>query len=84
MIRLSDERSMTLADVLPPATLTFLRDPGVPELVVFRFIEHVFTVDLEPLRDGAFFRVGTVDRGWYAMALQRTTGHFGYVFAQPD
>ena len=39
---------------------------------------------MEPLRDGAFFRLGSVDRGWYAMALQRMTGHFGYVFAEPD
>src|SRR5207249_1203565 len=27
------------------------------------------------------FRIGSVDRGWYAMAVQRTTGHFGYVFS---
>jgi len=55
-----------------------------PELVEFRLIEHVFTLDMEPLFDGAFFRVGFVDRGAYAMALQERTGQFGYVFDEPD
>lgn len=84
MIRLSDERSKTLSDVLPAGTLAFLRESGVPELVDFRLIEHVFTLDMAPLCHGAFFRLGTVDRGWYAMALERMTGHFGYVLPEGE
>lgn len=83
MIRLSEERSRALAEVLPAGALSFLRDNGVPELADFRLIKHVFTLDMEPLFDGAFYRLGSVDGG-YAMGLQRTTGYFGYVFAPPD
>ena len=84
MIRLSDEQVHALEAALPPDTVALLRDPGVPELVVFRGIEHAFTLDMDPLLGGRAFRVGTVDHGWYAMAVQRRTGHFGYVFPEPE
>jgi hypothetical protein len=80
LIRLPEERCAALAGLLPGATLEFLRDQGVPELLEFRLIEHVFTLDMQPLLDGAVFRLGTVDRGLYAMGLRLATGHFGYAF----
>jgi hypothetical protein len=70
--------------VLPPATLSFLREHGVPEVIEFRGIDRVFALDLELLLSGSAFRVGGVDRGWYSMAIQRSTGHFGYVFAESE
>lgn len=84
VIRLSDERSKAVADALPFDTLALLRDPGVPELVVFGGIDHVFTLDMEPLLDGGAFRLGTVDRDWYAIAVQRATGYFGYVSPEDE
>jgi hypothetical protein len=80
LIRPPAERCAALAGLLPGATLEFLRDQGVPELLEFRLIDHVFTLDMQPLLDGAVFRLGTVDRGSYPMGLRRETGHFGYVF----
>lgn len=84
MIYLSEERSRVVAESLPEETVAFLRDVGTPEMIDFRLIDHVFTLDMEPLLDGEAFRVGLVDRGWYAMAVRRSTGHFGYVFPEPD
>jgi hypothetical protein len=62
--------------------VAFLRDAGVPEIVNLRGIEHTFTLDMGLLLDGGAFRVGAVDRDWHA-AVQRATGHFGYVFSEP-
>jgi hypothetical protein len=84
VVRLSQERVQAVKAALPPDTVAFLRDSGVPELVVFRGIEHTFLLDMEPLLDGRAFRLGSVDRGWYATAVQRKTGHFGYVFTKPE
>lgn len=83
MIYLIEGQCRTAEGVLPPDTVAYLRDSGVTESLVFRGIEHTFTLDLEPLLNGDAFRIGTVDRGWYAMAVQRATGHFGYVFTEP-
>jgi hypothetical protein len=83
LIRLIDKPDRSLAKLLPADTLEFLCNIGVPEAVVFRGIDHTFTLDMEPLLDGRAFRLGTVDRGWYAMAAERETGHFGYVFHEP-
>ena len=84
MIRLSNERARAIEEALPPDTVAFLRDSGVPELVVFRGIEHAFTLDMEPVLDGGAFRLGSVDRGSYAMGVRQKTGHFGYVFTEPE
>jgi SUKH-4 immunity protein len=84
VIRLSEEHDRALEGSLPADSLAFLRDTGVPELVVFRGIDHAFTLDMEPLLDGKAFRLGSVDRGWYRMALERGTGHFGYVFSEQE
>jgi hypothetical protein len=80
VIRLPEEKCAALAGPLPGATLDFLRDQGVPELLEFRLIDHVFMLDMQPLLDGAVFRLGTVDSGSYAMGLRRETGQFGYAF----
>ena len=83
MIRLSEVKSRALAGSLPAGTLAFLRDAGVPEVVRFRGIDHAFTLDLEPVLGGQAFRVGTVDGGWFDMAVERGTGHFGYAESEP-
>jgi SUKH-4 immunity protein len=84
MLRVTDDQCRAMEGLLPPETLAFLQGSGVPEVVVFRLIAHDFRLDLEPLLNGDVFRIGQVDGGWYAMGVQRTTGHFGYAFASPE
>lgn len=80
-LRLSDKARHTVAGELPPDTLSFLLEHGVPESVVLAGFEHNFNLDLEPLLDRGVFRLGTVDLRWCSqqIVVQRTTGHFGYV-----
>ena len=82
MIRLTEDQCRATEGLLPASTLSFLREVGVPQVLEFRLIDHAFNLDLEPLLNGEIFRVGFVDRGWYAMGIQRATGSFGYVFDQ--
>jgi hypothetical protein len=84
MLRLTDDQRRAMEGLLPPEALAFLQGSGVPEVVVFRLIDHTFRLDLEPLLNGDAFRIGQVDGGWYAMGVKRTTGHFGYAFARPS
>lgn len=82
---LSDEVRHSVAGELPPDTLTFLQECGVPESMMLSGFQHVFTLDMKPLLDGSAFRVGTVDFRWcsQSIAVQRITGHFGYVCHEP-
>jgi hypothetical protein len=66
--------------LIPPEAIEFLCAVGVPELIQFRGIDHVFTLDLQPLLGKSTFRLGTVDHAAYSMAIERDLGHFGYVF----
>jgi hypothetical protein len=83
VVQLPESLSRELAALLPAKTLAFLRDTGVPEVVKFRGIEHVFKLDMLPRLDRRVFRIGTVDREWFEMAVERNTGYFGYT-STPD
>lgn len=85
MLTLSHAGCHSVGGDLPPDTLAFLHDYGVPESVILTGHEHLFTLDMEPLLDGGALRIGTVDFRWCSksIALQRTTGHFGYVGQHP-
>lgn len=84
MVQQDAERGRAAEVVLPPGTAAFLRDVGVPERIELCGIEHEFTLDMEPLLGGVVLRIGGVDRGAYAMAVKKQTGHFGYVLSGPD
>jgi hypothetical protein len=82
MLRLTTEQCREMDAILPPASLAFLRDRGVPEALDFRGVDHVFAISMEPLLNGNVFRLGSVDHGSYSMGIERITGHFGYVFSE--
>lgn len=79
MLHLPKEQSQKFAESLPAATLTFLAETGVPESIVLRGIEHGFTLDMQPRLDGAAFRVGQAEDAGLEIAVERSTGHLGYV-----
>jgi len=80
-VRLDAERHSSIADQLPPDTVEFLQGCGLPDSLTLMGFEHVFALDMEPVLDGTAFRVGTVNWRWClkTIAIQRTTGHVGYV-----
>ncbi|MEO6810382.1 MAG: SUKH-4 family immunity protein [Isosphaeraceae bacterium] len=84
MLHLNDHHRHTIEGLLPTATLAFLSDHGVPEILEFRGIDHVFSLGMEPLLGGRVLRVGSVDDGWSSMGVERTTGHFGYILAESE
>jgi hypothetical protein len=79
MLHVSQQRCSELEGRLPAPTLSYLVDTGIPEQVRFRGLDFAFSLGFEPLLNGRAYRVGDVDRGFYAAAIELYTGHFGLI-----